>query len=250
MIQLIWTVLFSFSVWSNVNLGLQFHSNQLKQGELYEATLTLDSASAQSLQNLKISGQTLDETLYIHEVSPLMRKEGKDSYYADAKVIFVKATTAGSLKTQLNGQPIVVKWSELFIAPTEIPQKLIFGKFSIPSAPKLIMILGILFLIIIIVLVVLRFKKRLSTKSQKKAFMIGLKQEVLAANNYADVVKVWQKKRTYCDAFPHLENAFEKLEITLFKYQFKPNQSEAEKEATMKAYREFVSSVREGFNGI
>ncbi len=77
-----------------------------------------------------------------------------------------------------------------------------------------------------------------------------MKDRVMSAREYHDVVTLWQQKALLLKEFSHLSKPITDLEIVLFKYQFKQSQNETEKAEVMKAYREFINKVQGGFNGI
>ncbi len=231
-------------------MDLNFSKPEIKQGDTAIATISMDSSSAQALQNLKLVGQNLADSLYIYEVSPLMRKQGEDIYHAKIKLIFVKIPKTNSIRAQVGNEVVEVRWNNISLIPTETPPELIFEKYELPTPPQVALMVGILIVVLLLGWLGLALKKKWGLKSKIKTRKAKIKQDVLGCKSYEDVVLMWKNKREYIEVFPHLTSAFEKLETTLFSYQFKPTQSSTEKEAVMRAYRDFCSAAEGGFSGI
>lgn len=232
------------------NLTLQFSSAEIKQGSLETTKLLLNADAVQKISLQKLKGQTLGDTIYIYGVSPLMRKEGSNSFEADAKVIFVKIPETNTVAFKQDAEDLLVTWGNVKITPTEAAKGFIFGNFEIPSRPKIILWASILIGLGLISGTVLWGRKKLQHKAALKAKSKALKTELLSAKTYPEVVDVWKKKHSFITAFPQIETSLKDFEVVLFKYQFKPRQSEVEINAVMEAYRDFVRKVEGGLSGV
>lgn len=213
------------------------------------AKIILGPDAAQKLHLQKLKGQALANTLYLYEVSPLIRREGGNSYEADARVIFVKVPETHVLTFKDGSEEVAVTWGEVEIVPTEA-QGLIYEKFSIPSRPKIIAWTLIFIGLIVLGLLGRKGHRKYASKQIQKKRLAELKQELLNGKEYQDVVSIWMKREDFLKAFPHIESSFRELESVLFKYQFKPVQSDVEKNIVIEAYRSFLSQISGGFNGV
>lgn len=247
---LLLTILISSNILAAARMEIIFPADKVKQGSLQKSLVKLDETSAQAIEIQKLRGQTLGETLYIHSVSPLLRKDGGSVFEADATVIFVKVPEQNKITYKTPQTDIEVTWNQVEVVPTEAPQELLFGTFTVPSKTKLMT--WFLILITAIVLIVAGFKGRRHWLNKKavKTRKLETKAEILSAREFSDVVGIWKKKHILFREFPHIEEPFKDLEKVLYKHQFKPFQTETEKIEVMNAYREFTNRIEGGFNGI
>jgi hypothetical protein len=93
-------------------------------------------------------------------------------------------------------------------------------------------------------------KKRRKLLQEKMKIAQQLKMELLGGKNFEEVVVLWKKKRIFFEHFEHVREPFQKFELVLNKYQFRPVQTETEKIEVMEAYRKFSRSVEGGFHGV
>lgn len=240
-------IFLSFSAWSKVTMELRPASDSVKQGEIIAAKLIVKEASGQSaLAGLK--GKKISKTLYLLSVSPFMGKQGV--LEADAKIIFLTVPESSYIMETINGEEVAIHWANVDVQPTEETKSFLLGDFEIPERKELLpWILGILGLSIL-ALFGIWIKNKLQGKEKKKLLLIKTKQEVLGCSSYDDVVAMWRNKRNYLQTFPQLEGAFQSLEVTLFKYQFKPQRTSWEVEEVMSAYNKFKSDAQGVLNGI
>jgi hypothetical protein len=240
----------SFEAFAVAKVNLKFLDAKVKQGSLVDAVIGLNSETTQKIQYNQLKGQTLGGSFYIYHAKPLMTKGGWDSLESEAKVIVVKIPENKPLLHKLQDKEFEVSWDSVEFIPTETPKEMIFGQFEIPSRSQIIKwFLIILGIAAVVGLGYFIFNKLQGKKNLRKK-RAGIKSEVTSATDYSHVVSLWQKKAYYLSEFPHLEEPFKKLELVLFKYQFKQSQSEAEKTEVMNAYREFVNDSQGGFSGI
>lgn len=249
-IVLLLSLLISFSVLASARVELSFPVEKIKQGSIQSATARISTQNAQGLELQKLKGQTLGEVLYLYSVSPLLRKEGSQDFEAEVSVIFVKVPQANTLTQKTLYGELEVFWDNIEVVPTEAPQELLFGTFEIPSRVRIFKIIIILLGVLFVVGGLWKLQKFLKEKKAIKLRKEKIRDEILGAREYEDVVTLWQKKHQYFQEFPHIEDAFHKLETTLNKYQFKRSQAETEKIEVMNAYRKFIEEVKGGFNGI
>lgn len=244
------SILFSNCLLAAARIDINFPVKEVKQGSLQHSVIRMDETSAQRIELQKLKGQTLGEILYIYSVSPLMRKDGGSAFEAEATIIFVKVPEQNKLTSKASGVDLEVTWNQVSVIPTEAPPELLFGTFTVPSRMKLMTWVGALVLLIILLVVSLKFRKNWLNKKTLKQRKLEAKAEISSAKEYADVVRLWQKKKSFIREFPHVEEPFRELEAVLFKYQFKPIQTETEKIEVMNAYRKFANQIEGGFSGI
>jgi hypothetical protein len=238
------------SIASVLKLEIRFQDPKIKQGAVVPATLVFDAESSQKLPINKIVGETLGGHFYIYSAKPLLTKDNWNAFESEATVIVGKIPEAKPVSYKSGDNEVMVLWNDVEFIPTEAPKELIYGTFEIPSRAKILKWISVLIGIIIVALGILKLKKHLNNKNALQKMRRELKDQVLSAKEYADVVNIWQKKSQILKVFPSLEDHFKELEVVLFKYQFKQSQTESEKSQVMTAYREFINKSQGGFNGI
>ena len=232
-----------------VRMELQFENGKIKQGAIESAKVLLSPEATQKIQLQKLKGQALANTVYLYEVSPLVRKEGANSYEADVRVIFVKVPETKFISFKDGAEEVAVSWNDIEVVPTEA-KGFTYEHFSIPSRPKIIAWTLIFLALIFLGLGGRQVFKKLNAKKKHKERLAALKNEILSANEYQSVVTVWMKRAEYLKVFPQIEPAFRELESVLFKYVFKSQQSDIEKNIVMEAYKSFLSKISGGLNGV
>jgi hypothetical protein len=222
----------------------------IKQGEVFKAKFVLDPESMQSFSQQNLRGKTVAETLYIYSLTPLIKKADGRSFEAEAGLIFIKVPQAKKLTLSQGGETFIFELPEITVVPTEERPDYVYGEFTVAEGARLFgWIVGGIALCLLLVLG-LRFKKSSSLKRALRAKRKKLKDDLLGASSYLEVVSVWEKKPAYLEAFPQLEGDFKNLEKVLYRFIFKKHQSEEEKSAVLSAYREFVNQVRGGLDGV
>lgn len=244
----IFLIIFSNGIFAAAQMHIDLNAAVIKQGSLVDAVIRLDSNSVQQVELQKLKGVSLGETLYLYQVSPLLRSG--DSFEADAKIIFLKVPEGKYLIHKLGENEVSISWSDVEVLPTEAPVQFLFGKFEIPGKKRVVEISILLLIFSFMIFGGLKLKRRLKKKKELRKIRSGLKDKVMSASEYQEVVSLWQQKVLLTKEFPHLSDHFKELETVLFKYQFKQSQNEIEKMEVMKAYRDFVNKVQGGFNGI
>lgn len=229
-------------------MRVELSSAVIQQGSLIDAVIRLDAASVQQVELQKLKGVSLADTVYLYQVSPLIRSG--DSFEADAKIIFLKVPETKPVIHKTETNEISITWSDVEVQPTEAPEKFLFGQFEIPGPRRFVEILLGVLALGLIAFGVIRFNKKNKAKKVVRQKRAELKDKTMSAQSYTDVVDLWQQKSLLIKEFPHLGEPIKELEKVLFKYQFKQNQNETEKAEVMKAYRVFINQVQGGFNGI
>lgn len=243
-------IMLSQAAFSAVGLHLDFTQKTLKQGKVTDTIVRMDENSVQKIELQQLKGQSLADVIYLLDVSPLVKKDGGSKFEAEAKVIFLKIPEAQVLLHKLSGVDIAITWSKVEIIPTELTQKLIFGQFEIPSRNKVfIWFIGLISLIVGLVFF-FKYRRRLQEKKNISIRRKKHKTELMEAKEYSQIVHVWMQRDVYLKEFPEIHEAFKKFEATLFKYQFKPHQTEAEKAEVQEAYRTFTANIQGGLSGI
>lgn len=243
-------IILSHSAFAAVGLHLDFTQKALKQGKIEDAVIQMDENSVQKIELQRLKGQSLSDTIYLLDVSPLVKKDGGSKFEAEAKVIFLKKPEGQVLLHKLSGEDVAVTWSQVEITPTEASQGLIFGQFEIPSRKNIVIWLISLLTLVFGIAFFLKYRRRLQEKKNALMRRKKHKAELLEAREYSQIVHVWMERDIFLKEFPEIQEAFKKFEVTLFKYQFKPYQSEAEKAEIQEAYRAFMDHIQGGLSGI
>lgn len=242
--------LLSFEAFGAPKVTIKFNTSKIKQGSVVDAVLGLNSETTQKIQYNQLKGQTLGGSFYIHQAKPLMTKGSWDTLESDAKIIVVKIPENKPLIHKLGEDSIEVTWTDVEFVPTEVPKDFIFGTFEVPSRMDvikwLLIVSGFVLTVGLIFYVYQKLKNRSHIKQRRKA----LKTELFSATEYDQVVELWKKRDVFIKEFPFIEEQFRKLETVLYKYQFKPKQTEAEKSEVMRSYKLFVTDIQGGFRGI
>lgn len=233
-----------------VSIQLDFFDSQLKQGQLEVAQVTMTAEAAQNISLQKLKGANFAETLYFYELGPLIKKDGGDYFVADAKVIFLKIPESPKLIQKLGNEEIILAWPQIEILPTEGGKELIFGQFEIPSRKKILLWVLISLGLLTGLYALIKYRKQIALKKAAREKRINLKDKLFNATDYSQIVEIWLSRDEFLTAFPEIRDYFKKFEITLFKYQFKPHQTETEKAEVVTAYREFLTNIQGGLSGI
>lgn len=246
----VFLLLASLSAWSEDRLKLSFPSSEVKQGALLRARLVVLPGQI-NLPLQKLKGTSFGETLYFHRIDPLLRENGSEIYESEVQVIFIKVPQGNSVSGTAGSQPIVLEWDRLTVHPVEASDKMLWADFSAPEfiEHNLVWIWGFVIVIPLLIAGVF-FSKKIRRKQRIKARKRELQAEFRNCQSYDQVVSLWQKKRTYISEFPFLEEHFKELELVLFKYQFKPMQTEHEKAEVMAAYKHLLEKSEGGMRGI
>jgi hypothetical protein len=232
------------SAWSAVEMRLQFKDSQVKQGEIIEANLLVDGSTP------ALQGKSLGDQLYFYAVSPLVIRQGSTHMESAVKVIFTAVPESTVIMGKLDNMDVNAHIGSVKVLPTEGAEKFIFGNFTVPTAPQwLKYILGVTGVLLFLVGGFFLWKKQ-ELKAALKEKKRKLREEILSAKNFQDLVDLWKKRQTYFEQFPHVVVPFEKFEKTLYKYQFKQSQSEIEQLEAMNSYKEFVRTIEGGFHGV
>lgn len=229
---------------------MTFSSAKIKQGQLEEAEITMDFSAAQNFEIQKLKDTTPGDILYFHKISPMMRSDSGRTLSGQASVVFINVPQTNFIQFKEQDVTIYLTWNDIEITPTEAKPVFLYEDFSIPGRKEIkslfIPIIILLILVPLGVILFRRFKKVKAEKNRKRQ----LKESLMGANKYEEVVEIWKDKNRFISEFPGCEQAFRSLEEVLFKYQFKPTQDVSEKNEVMKAYRDFTNRLQENLNGI
>lgn len=248
------TILFLLSLhlscWANATLRLEFPKSTVSTGEIVTVQLSLDPLSAQALPVQSLKGETLGDLLYVQSVGPLLRKDGEQEFTAQAEIVFIKSPEGNEIKFLLKGQPIRIHWNNVRIESNEVPRDYILSDFTIPTPRNIIFWLLILSAVVLFAKGILMLRGFLDRKNRLRNEKKMLRDSVVRCKTYEEVVELWRNKSRPIKMFPHLDEPFKRLELVLFKVQFKPFQTSQERDQVLDAYRRFVKEVEGGFNGI
>lgn len=244
-------LLMSFSSLAGVlKLDIRFPEGKIKQGAIVPVKLIFDLPASQGLPINKLIGQTLGGTFYIFKVKPLLTKDNWTAFESEAEIILAKVPEAKPVSYKSGNDEVVITWNDVEFVPTEAPKEMIYGNFEIPSRAQILKWFSILAVILVLLGIGWKIKQKVSLKKALKMRKAAIKDQLVSAREYIDVVKVWEKKSEIMKEFPLIQDNFKNFESVLFKYQFKQSQSETEKIEVMNAYREFINKSQGGFDGV
>ena len=237
-------------VLASAKIQFEFFEKRIHQGSLLKAKIKINQDEKTGLQLQKIQGQSLGGVIYVNSVS-LINGTPNDSFInGEASVIFLKIPASSSIYTSIDGVETEVTWSDVEVVPTEVPKNLLFGSFDIPKKTNFYLWTIISLILILSSYPVITIWRKWNKKRIGKKEKMKIKDRILSINTYQDVVDIWQEKHDLIRFFPHLEAEFKILEKVLFKHQFKPVRAKDDEEEVLNAYREFIDSIRGGFDGI
>lgn len=231
---------------ATTDLTLVPERNTIKQGELIQARVTISGLSG----NLALNGLTVSDTIYFYKTSPLIKTAQSETFETDATIIFLKIPQANVITGTIQNQDIRVKWNNLKVEPVEAPESFIFGNFEIPKKLNFFWILITLSVATFSYLLIRKKIKQLKLKKLKLAEMMALKTQLVSATDYTNVLEIWKKKHLYLEKFPNLEEDFLNWEQTLFKYVFRPQLTDTEKEIVISSYSDFKRKIGNKISGV
>jgi hypothetical protein len=243
----IFLVFISLSAWSKVGMILVPDSASVKQGEIARARLLIQATDGTSSLG-GMTSKNMDEVLYLYHVGPFMMKQGV--LESEVKIIFSKVPTSNQVTEIIQGEQVTISWNDLKVIPTQQSEGFQFGSFEIPQTVKWIPWAIGLLIVSTLLLIIAKFNRRLNQKKRLKDLQSKMKEELLGADGYEGIVRIWEKKRIYLQQFPALEENFRTLEQTLFKFQFKPQRNEFEMAAIKTSYESFKRDISGVLNGI
>lgn len=239
--------LLSFNSFSNVELRVSTSYQSIKQGEIVDATLHVQSSRGE-IPLKGLVGKHFAETIYIYSMEPFVVKNG--IMESRAKVIFTKIPSSESLQQEIEGVIYIMNWPGLQILPIAQTEGFKFGNFNIPHSLPWLVIIVILLIFVPVCIYSIRLLKNHQSKKRHKRNLKGLMTELESAKDYNDVERIWLKRNEYIKAFPQIENDFKKFEEILNRHQFKRSRREADLNEINEAYEKFKSQLVGVRNGI
>lgn len=248
--MILFFVFLSAKVLSMDKIALFIPQNEVNQGALVRATLIIPPESI-NFPIQKLKAETVGEAVYFQQLSPLLKKEGSVAYEAEVRIIFTNVPENRSVSGKIADQEFVLEWNDIRINPVEATGKMLWADFTAPDffegSWKW---LWITLIIIPFIGGGFFFWRKLSRKKRDKERRRKLGQEFLACSGYEEIVEFWKKKHVYLKEFPQLEMSYRTFEETLFKYQFKPRQTDTEKELVVQAYKKLSEECKGELRGI
>ncbi len=247
---LLLTILFISNAWSLDRLELVFQENEVHQGALVRGKLLLQPDSI-NLPVQKLKAATIGETIYFQQLSPLLKKDGSSSYESDIKVIFVKLPEAESITGTIGQNEVLINIGAIKVIPIESSGQMEWADFTAPDFLQgSWKSLWITLIIILLGVGSFLLWRKISARRKVSARRKQLLEDFKSCTSYEEVVSMWQKKRIFFQEFPQLESNFSSFEEVLFRYQFKPKQTDTEKQFVLEAYRKLLSDNEGVFRGI
>jgi len=240
----------SAEVLSMDKLALFIPQSGVNQGALVKATLIVQP-EAINFPVQKLKGQTLGETLYFQQLSPLLKKEGSSAYESEVSIIFTSVPETRVITGKIGSHELQVEWNDIRISPVESPGKMLWADFTAPDFLER----GWKWVWITLIIILFSFGgyilwRKLLKRKREKERRSKLVSEYMSCSNYEEVVEFWKRKHIYLKEFPQIEHDYRSFEEVLFRYQFKPKQSESEKQMVIDAYRKLIEVTQGGLRGV
>lgn len=229
---------------------MHFPSTKIRQGKIEKVELSFSQDLAQKIEMQKMKGQKLGDTFYLYSLGPIMRKSGDENLSSTAKMIVIAEPKGSELLAKINDQEVLLKWNQLDFEKVETPKDFLTAEFSIPGRTNFLLF-GVIFSVLLLsAWGVFYLRRRSLLKNKQKNERDRLIALVLNATNYDEIVDVWKNKLTVTKVFPGMDEVYKDLELVLFKYQFKSEQSASEKAEVSSAYKEFCLKAKGVMDGI
>lgn len=243
-------LILSAEVLSMDKLALFIPESSVNQGALVKATLIVQP-EAINFPVQKLKAETVGEAVYFQQLSPLLKKEGSVAYEADVTIIFTSVPESRTVTGKIAGQDLVLEWNDIRINPVESTGKMLWADFTAPDffegSWKWV---WITLVIIPFLAGAILFWKKYDRRRREKERRRKLGEAFLSCSKYEEIVEFWKKKQLYLREFPELEAKYRTFEETLFKYQFKPKQTDSEKELVVQAYKKLAEDCKGDLRGI
>jgi hypothetical protein len=247
---LILTLFFVCNSWSADRLELDFKMTEVHQGALVSGVLLIQPESV-NLPVQKLKGATIAETIYFQQLSAPLKKDGTSAYASDVKVIFIKPPESETITGSIGPNEIQINVGGIKVVPIQSTGQMIWADFTAPDffAGNLKW-LWITLLLILLATSSFVVWKKVNKKRKIAAHRKKLLKEFRGCTTYEEIVSLWKRKRVYLQEFPLIDDNFKNFEDVLFRYQFKPQQTEAEKEIVLIAYRKLLEASEGVLRGI
>ena len=238
---------------SSGKIHFELTEDKVIQGSLIKTKFKFQQNSDQSLRIENLEGISIGDTIYINQLLPVNGDSDGKIINGDASIMFIKVPEKSNLEHKIDGFNIEATWTQVDILPTELSEDLLFGEFNFPDTKRVILWIAIAAgILVFLVFIFLFWMKRMKRKKLKfkKLKKINIKNSLLSPASYDEVVHMWEMKHDILKVYPGIGDEFKKLEMVLFRYQFKPHRSKSEEEEVLVAYRKFIDSIKGGFDGV
>ncbi len=247
---LVLIILFMGNAWSLDRVDLDFTETEVHQGALVQGKLIIQPESV-NFPVQKLKGATIGEIIYFQELSPLLKKDGSSSFESDTTAIFIKVPETETIVGSIGQNEIHINIGGIKVIPVESSGQMLWADFSAPDffAGSWGWLWTTLVIILLLSASFIGWRK-ISARRKLIARRKSLLEEFRGCKTYEDIVLMWKKKRTYFQEFPQIEDKFQNFEEVLFRYQFKPSQTDSEKQAVVDAYRKLLDDSEGALRGI
>lgn len=187
-----------------------------------------------------LNHQTLDDSLYIHQVGLIEKNSSSPNGSVDLDLIFLKSVERMPLVSK-NGD-ILIYLSTLKVEQTPETKEFILFDWKLPwNFPWW----GYVILIVLfgLILWIASYYPHWRKKQELKKTRQQLWGHLINATTHEDIMKVWQSRLTYYSHFPDIEKKMRDWEKSIYPYIFKQNISDEEKLKIQKTYQKFVSEL-------
>lgn len=194
------------------------------------------SGNVSNYQGPVVSETLLDESVYILHLDQ-----------ERIEMVFVKPLTTNTIK--LNDVDYLI-WNPVEIVKVDESAniQLFDQSFELKSYLGWVYLIG--FLICVIIFLWVYFVRLRHAWAKKKARKHLKTQLFMASQDIHGITQVWKGKNIFLEAFPFIEEEFNKFEVTFYLHAFKPKVTEEEKNEMLKAYDQMLDRIRGGDFGV
>lgn len=232
----------SINLEAKILLSIKPLQREVIQGDLVSARIEV-ADNSQNIDLLSLENKTISNSIYFFEIK-------KESSGYGAKLVIANVPKENTVTDKLGAEDIVIDLSGIQLVPTEKPKSFIYDDFKIPTYLNWVLIIGITLALVLVTGGVIVFIQKLKKDSNKKKKITKIKEEVLSAKTYDEVVKVWTMKHEILQLFPNIDVEFKGLEQVLYAFLFKPSQSQDEKRIAEKAFQDFIVKIKGKLDGV
>ncbi len=231
-------ILISLSSYSKVDINLVFPDEKVPQGSMINVELQIINDDG-NFDSTQLENKSFGDSLYFHKAEKNL-----------ATVIIFdepKGEIVGNIE---RGDIVNFKLVNFHFQKTDAGNEMIFEDFQISNDKYLIYSLIFIIAGFLLSYVYFLLKKKNKIKNEKKRQQINLKEKIFSAKKYEDIVEIWKTKNIYFSEFPVIQDQFQKFELILFKYMFKPQINEVEKIEVLESFKKFQRNIESYLNGI
>jgi len=230
-----------------IQLKLVLPTDTLSVGETQKGKILVSEVSDLS-QLPNLAGLIFEDTLYLLDMGPIVNTSSEIS--SEVVIVFSKAPKRMLLDGKIDDKLIQLELS----SSLKITQDKVVEDFIILDSGYSYQKSKRWYLIVITALLVLvgsfLFFRRKKTNNKEKLIKKRLKENILSAVEYEDIVAVWYERDQILKYFPDFQTDYKEFEKVLYKYQFAPHLKKEDKDSVIVAYQTFLNVIKGGLDGV